>query len=1008
MELTARLELAREALGQADEVPPNSPASLPLSSPQTSSPQTSLVDQKSETKERHHSRRRRNDDDRERHKQREQKRYKLRAEVEERLTEEINRQTQMGVVIATKQQSLERTRKRNQQAHSVIKDIQGELATTLRAQEKAEEELAQVKRKLQKYGGDVEAARQELAKAQEFIEQISHERDGAEEKAETARKEAREAVERMALEQAKAEGMILGRYEGVLAGWENGKYQGYTSARAKVLDEERQRIMQRRYELKEKYPQLDVDRAFDAVPSPDRSVDGLPLELLEKKAPISPPVFPNLPQQQHETTPQPHKRAHEPHRVLDIPRSTSPDTLHSELTPEPSPKPSSKPSAKSSKPRRERRRRAPSDPPPPPSSAPPIERKPRPKTHLPPPRPVFLEREDVSYHNQPPIEPDRQRPLGRSETIRKIFGGRKPSIDEGPQGPIPDVAPFAPSLPFPAFTTPLPSSRILEPMRGAMSPVPSMRVSPKFRARDVDPTPQQIAEKELRKMERQVAREKSKDKGVFGFMMRSISRSKAPNPGHRSGHQASASMSNVNLPASAFAPAYTRTHHASISNHSLPSQRQAQPQPQPSPKPSLARPLPSPRPSLRHNDLPDGFIPPVGPDGSISLPPPHGLRGAMDPAISREPSPTPSAHRSIHEHSRHNSGHDPNPSKRVIRGMGGSIRSIGGALKKGASVASHLSHRSSRSRSSSPNQDSMMIDPHPRSRANSFKSQRSMGFVPMTQAGLLLPEAIQVLPNEEEEIPVPQIDVVPAANPGYGRGRRRVPIGKSAMSTPMSQFSILDKEQGDRPSSQYHNSTKDALGLRLRQGSMSTDETLTEEPTMKSYPSIAGLSVITERSERGLSRSLTQKTHVRSPASTHQTPHVRRVPVPQAPEVHGLGAMQNEGYHGDSTSTTGHRRSEDDDDKPPEPPMKSPRTQFAAVYNHNRRRPAVLTVPAPLAPSQTPVPPPRGGYAGIGAGGGRRLGQGSNDVPEDATRPWTIPRRAEVVSPSGRVLVGLD
>ena len=1010
MELTARLELAREALGQADEVPPNSPASLPLSSPQTS-----LVEKISETKERHHGRRRRNDGDHkqwERHKLREQKRYKLRAEVEERITEEINRQTQMGVVMATKKQSLERARKRNQQAHGVIKDIQGELADALGAQAKAEEDLAQLRRKLQKYGGDVEGARQELAKAQEFIEQISHERDDAEEKAETARKEAREAVERMALEQAKAEGVLLGRYEGVLAGWENGKYEGYTSARSKVLDEARQRIMQRRYELKERYPQVDVDRAFDAVPSPDRSVDGLPLELLEKKAPISPPVFPNLPQ--HGTTPR--KKSHEPHRILDVPQSTSPDTLFSELTPDPSPKPSSKPSAKPSKPRRERRRRAPSDPPPPPSSAPPpIERKPRPKTYLPPPRPVFPGREEVplndQLHDRLPIEPDKPRPLGRTETFRKMFGNRKPIIDEGPQEPIPDVAPFAASLPFPALATPLPPSRILEPMRGAMSPVPSMRVSPKFRARDVDPTPQQIAEKELRKMERQVAREKSKDKGVFGFMRRSISKSKAPTPGQRSGHQASASMSNVDLhqnraPASASAPAFTRTHHASISNPSLPSQRRAQPQPPPSPKPSLAWPPPSPRPSLRYNDLPDGYIPPLEADGSISLPPPHGLRrGAMESAIapSREPSPTPSTRRSLHEHSRQNSGRDSSPSKRVIRAMGGSIRSVGGALRKGASVASHLSHRSSgsKSRSSSPDQDSVIIDPHSRSRANSFRSQRSMSFVPMTQEGLLLPEAIQVLPNEDEDdqIPVPQIDVVPAANPGYGRRGRRA--GKSAMSTPMSQFSILDKEQGDRPSSQYYHSTKDALGLRLRQGSMSTDDNLMDEPTMKSYPSIAGLSVITERSERGVSRNPTQRTHVRSPASAHQTPHVRRIPVPNTPEARGLNSIQNVGRHGEGASSIGHRRSEDDDDdEPPEPPMKSPRTKLAAVYN-SRPRPANLTIPAPLAQSQTPGPP-RGGYAGIGAGGGRRSGQGSRDVPEDITRPWTIPpKRAEVGSPSG-------
>jgi hypothetical protein len=298
-------------------------------------------------------------------------------------------------------------------------------------------------------------------------------------------------------------------------------------------------------------------------------------------------------------------------------------------------------------------------------------------------------------------------PLGRTDTFRKIFGGRKPSIDEVPQEPIPDVAPFAPSLPFPALATPLPSSRTLEPMRGAMSPVPSMRVSPKFRARDVDPTPQQIAEKELRKMARQFAREKSKDKGVLGFMRRSISRSKVPTLGHRSGHQASASMSNISLPqnrapASAPTPAFTRSRHASISNPSFLSQRQGHPQPQASPKPSLARPPPSPRPSLRHNDLPEGYIPPLGPDGSISLPPPHGLRGPMESAISREPSPTPSTRRTHHGHSRHNSGRDPSPSKRVIRAVGGSIRSVGGALKKGASAASYLSRRSSRSKSGSP------------------------------------------------------------------------------------------------------------------------------------------------------------------------------------------------------------------------------------------------------------------------------------------------------------------
>jgi len=982
-------------------VPPNSPASLPLSSPQTS-----LVSQNSKTKERHRSRRRRNDDDHEhweRHKQREQKRYKLRAEVEERLTEEINRQTQMRVVIATKKQSLERARKRNQQAHGVVKDIQGELATALHSQENAEEELSQLKRKLQKYGVDVEASRQELAKAQDLIETISHERDDAEEKAETARKEAREAVERMALEQAKADGMLLGRYEGVLAGWENGKYQGYIAARAKVLEEEKQRMMQRRYELKERNPQLDVDTAFDAVPYPDNSVDGLPLELLEKKAPISPPIFPGLPQR---------KTAREPHQILDVPRSISPDTLRSEPTSDPSPKPA-KSSAKPSKPRREQRRRAPSDPPPPPSSAhPPIARKPRPKTHLPPPRPVFPEREYpereyVSHHDQLPIEPDKPRPLGRTETFRKIFSGRKPSIEEVPQEPIPDVAPFAPSLPFPALATPLPPSRILEPMRGAMSPVPSMRVSPKFRARDVDPTPQQIAEKELRKMERQFAKEKNKDKGVIGFVRRSISRSKVPAIGHRSGHQTSASMSNLDLlqnrvPASAPAPAFTRSQRASISN---PSQRQGQPQPQPSTKSSLARPPPSLR---RRNDVPDGFIPYAGPDGSMGIPPPHGLRGAMDSARSREPSPTRSARRSIHEHSRHNSGRDPSPSKRTIRSMGGSIKSVGGALKKRGSVASHLSHQSSRSYS--PNQDSVMIDPHSRSRANSFRSQRSTTFVPMTQEGLLLPEAIRVLPNEDEDEDdqtlVPQIDVVPAANPGVGRHRKRVPTGKSAMSTPMSQFSILD--QGERPPSQYYNSTKDALGLRLRQGSMSTDENTMEEPTMKSYPSIAGLSVITERSERGgVSRNPTQRTHVQPPASTHQTPHVRRVPVPKTPEAQGLSAIQNEGHYGDSTST-GHRRSEDDDDIPPELPTKSPRTKLAAVYN-SRRRPVNLTVPAPLAQSQTPAPPPRGGYAGVGAGGGRQFGQGPKDVPEDTTRPWTIlPKRAEISSLSGRVVVGLN
>ena len=921
----------------------------------------------------------------------------------------------MGVLIATKRQSLERAKKRNEQAHGVIKDFQGELSTTLRAQGKAEEELAQLKRKLQKYEGDVEVTKRELEKAQEFIGQISNERNDAEEKAETARKEARDALERMALEQAKAEGMLLGRYEGVLAGWENGKYQGYTSARSKVLEDEKLRMMQRRYELKERYPQLDIDTAFDAVPSPDSSVDGLPLELLEKKAPISPPVFPNLSQRQGGATPR--KVAREPHQMLDMPRSTSPDTLRSEVTSEPSPKPSTKQSTKPPKARRERRRRAPSDPPPPASSAPPpLTPKPRPRSHLPPPRPVFPQREDIPLQDRLPIESDKPKALGRTETFRKkIFGARKPIIDEGPQEPIPDVAPFAPSLPFPVVATPLPSSRILEPMRGAMSPVPSMRASPKFRARDVDPTPQQIAEKELRKMERQFAREKNKDKGVLGFVRRSMSRSKVPSLSNRSGHRVSASMSNLDLlqnrgpaSASAPAPAFTRSRHASISNPSLPSQRQVQHQPPPSPKPSLAWPPPSPRPSLRHNDFPDGCVPLAGADGLFSIPPPHGLGGAMEPAKSREGSPTPSARRNILEHSRYDSGRDTSPSKRVIKAMGGSIRSVGGALKRGTSAASYRSRRSSqsRSRSPSPDQNSVVIDPHQRSRANSF---RSIGRVPMTQDGLLLPETIKI--HEDDQITIPEIDIVPSVNPGYGRGRRRVPTGKSAMSTPMSQFSILDKEQAERPVSQYYNSTRDALGLRLRQGSMSTDENPIEEPTMKSYPSVdGGLSVITEHSERGgVSRSQTQKTHVRAPASTHQTPYMKRVPVPKTPEVYSIRAIQNEGYHGDGNSVRGYRRSGEDEDRPPEPPAKSPRTKLAAVYNSNRPRPQNLTIPAPLAQSQTPAPPPRGGYAGVGAGGGRRFGQGPSGVVEDITRPWTIPpKRSENSSSSARVVVGSD
>ena len=1005
-------------------MPPNSPASLPFSSPQTS-----LIGHKSNTKEPHHNRRRKNDDNREsweRRKEREQKRYKLRTEVEERLTEEINRQTQIAVLIATKQQSLERARKRNEQAHGAIKDFQGELSTTLRAQGKAQEELAQLKRKLQKYESDVEVTRQELAKAQEFIGQISSERDGAEEKAETARKEARDALEQMALEQAKAEGMLLGRYEGVLAGWENGKYQGYTSARSKVLGEEKRRIMQRRGELKERYPQLDVDTAFDAVPSPDSSVDGIPLELLEKKAPISPPVFPNLPQRRGEATPR--KAARGPHQILDMPRSTSPDTFRSELTPEPSPKPSAKPSTKPAKPRRERRRRAPSDPIPPASSAPPpLEPKQRPRSHAPPPKPVFPQREGIPFPGRLPIEPDNSKTLGRTETLRKIFGAKKPIIDEGPQDPIPDVAPFAASLPYPALATPLPPSRILEPMRGAMSPVPSMRASPKFRARDVDPTPQQIIERESRKTERQSAREKSKDKGGigfgFGFLKRNISRSRVPSLGHRSGHRVSASMSNVDTqnrgPAlsSAPAPVFTRSRHTSISNPSLPSQRQIQPQsqsqsqPPPSPNLSSAWPPPSPRPSLRYNDLPDGYIPLVEPGGSISLPPPFGMRSAMDPARSREGSPTPSLRRNISEHSRHNNGRDASPSERVMKAMGGSMRSVRGAFKKGANVARHLSHQSGkgRSRSPSPDHGPVIIDTHPRSRANSFRSGRQ---VPMTEEGLLLPEApeaIRILPNEDEDdqIPVPQIDIVPSANPGYGRGRKRVPTGKSAMSTPMSQFSILDKE-AERPGSQYYHSTRDALGLRLRQGSMSTDENLMDEPTMKSYPSVdGGLSAITERSERGgVSRSQTQRTHARTPASTHQTPYMRRMSMPKTPEVHSMGAIQNEGRHGDSYGATGHQRSEEDEDRPPELPMKSPRTRLAAVYN-SRPRPPNLTIPAPLAQSQTPAPPPRSGFAGVGAGGGRRFGQGQNGVVEDITRPWTIPpKRSEINNSSGRVLVG--
>jgi hypothetical protein len=419
------------------------------------------------------------------------------------------------------------------------------------------------------------------------------------------------------------------------------------------------------------------------------------------------------------------------------------------------------------------------------------------------------------------------------------------------------------------------------------------------------------------------------------------------------------------------------------------------PSPSPSPLPSPGRrsiqlsapiPIPTPAPvwppppSPRHPRpaFQDASVPALDAQGTIILPPPHGVEGsAMESAInliqsrnpSRNPSPTPSNRSNQRPRSRPRSrdpSRDPSPS--------GRLSNLGGSLRQAASGVIHAVpsrgrirdgfRGRSRSASRSPDADPIrMARERSRERERSRSPMRprsSFGvpnaFVDVPEDGLLRPEDIRVGPS------VSGTTVSEMDNASMMRsrgGRKGTAMSQNSGRTSPGGMSIL---------------SNGALGLS--RGDRDAGYVTYPAATL----SAANLSMIEEE------RNRQSGGYNPSPSPNFRQPAQYNVPVDSSdvfpprppgsqrhysdndPRGHddGRGPWDLNSQYPPPAASIRSQRSHASTVAPP-PPVKSPR---AGPYPWATRPvPAVITMP-PLLSAQSPTSSSRGGIAGIGAGGG--------------------------------------
>jgi hypothetical protein len=866
-------------------------------------------------------------------------RSKLHDEAATHLKQELLHHEELQRQLESTRDALKRRRSYAEKAEKEAEDLELSLSTRTLQEDQIAVELGKLQVELTAYRARMEGIEQELQKARDMTDEITTDRDKARDEARQLREERRQAAEQRRLDEARREGMMRGKLEGMRSGWEDGKMQGYKEGRTDGSRHQHDIMLNKDWKyLQREFP--NYAQFEERIPSPESFDGDVPELLKDMKAPIVLPVA----KKPRRPPPTPSAdTAEEDNRMVTRTVHSSPETVQEEVPIQPTPHPVYQR-------------------PPPPMPVPSTSRqqeepapRERTRTNIPPPRPIFSH--DPNSWQPPTSIPE---DLKRQTTLRQIserFRRKPEEISHAPHDM--DFAPMAAPGQYPTVATPLPHWETLQPGRAIPTPAGSIH---EFRNDDRDDF---YEEEDPRN--RYSYNEDPRNK-LSKVMMGSIG-----NILHPKASRTSRDIAND--------PITYQDARSTITLPSLASMSREQ-SPAPSPKfrpqqqpdrivPVAVKPPPSPRHS-RISMLPDNYIPPLDADGGFSLPPPHELNGsAMQSAInltlsqsqnpsrnpSRAPSPTPAVQPRSAQRSR-----DPSP----INRLGGSIKHAASAvihnmpsLNKARDQFRGRSRSPGRSQSPSPIQEAR-ARARSRSRSRPRSTERfNETYSDSQQHSLLRPEDIYIAPAGS--------GTTFSDNGSDFRGRdpARRYTGMSQISdrnSPISQRSIL--EMGG------------ALGLT--RGGDGRDIGFVTYPNA----SAANLSMIEEERGRHSSYNPSPSPNMRRSMEAH-------LPAPTADHYPSRPSGSQRQF---SDGSINRRDMEDIRDgwdtssryPPPPPSMKSPTSTLnnpptlpaksSASVNHpypwsNRPVPTKLTMPSLLGP-QSPATSSKGGFAGIGAGGG--------------------------------------
>ena len=881
-----------------------------------------------------------------RRQKKDKERAKLYQETKDRLHEELLNHESIQSQLHAVRDSIERKRAYADKAEKEIREIDLLLSAGSLKEDQFAIELARLQVELAAYQSKMAGAEQELQRARDLTEELTVDKNKAKEEAQELREERRKATEQRRLDAARREGIMRGKLEGMYAGWEDGKILGYREGRKDGARTQYDEMYKKEWKmLKQQLPEY--DRFEGRIPSPVGTFVGdVPRPLRELLAPI---ILPPAPKEQPLLGAPPQTVYHDEsdgyfQQIL----HSSPETIQHDLPPVSQPTTRSRARPPANVPTSDR------------SDQEPRARN-RPRPSIPPPRPIF-------EHGESAWEPPPSRPevLERTATQRAIGAiGKKVRRRHQDIVPAPeemDFAPMAPPLPYPSVTTPLPQSRTMMPGRAIITPTPSIYGRGRREYSEEEEEYERDRERQIAQRQEE-ERPRSRGKGnLLSLIGTKLRGSPSQSPIDPSSHPL------------AYQEAVATPHILRLDDMT--------PSPPPSPRPSLGRrsinlsaPLPPPTPVRQVPPSPrhprpvflDIIVPSLDDKGKFELPPPHEMEGsAMESAIksqnpSRNPSRNPSpsgSHRSLQRPSSAIREPDPSP--------GGKLSRLGGSIKKTASAVIHAipsrSHIRDESRGGSGSA-SRGREPDPiqiarersRSRSPARPGSRvgmSNFFTDVPEDGLLRPEDIRVGPSVSGTT-VSEIDNGPMFRERSRRG------------------SLIS--QNSRRSSPDHYSIQSNGAPGLSRGGDSRDAGFVTYPNAN--PSTANLSIMAEERKR-LShydpnpgpqlRQTTQNDAPMAPADffPSQPPGSQRQYSESSIREYNDGREPwdpNPRYPPPAPSI----RSQASSYAPP-PPIKSPRS--GPYPWPNRPVPAKITMPALLGP-QSPASS-RGGYAGIGAGGG--------------------------------------